>query len=228
MPGQNARANMRGEHYATFLFDLDGTLIDSIELIRASYEHALSSHGLPPLSEAEWLDGLGRPLTWQFGRRVDGSARIDALVRTYREHNLAHHDRMVRAYPGARDALRELHARGARLAVVTSKARASASRGLAHCGFDGLFDVIVAVDDCERHKPDPEPARRALEALGANAEHALMIGDSPHDLECGRGAGCATAAVGWGPFPRAWLEPARPDHWLGGFDELVALSASPR
>jgi pyrophosphatase PpaX len=212
-------------HYRTFLFDLDGTLIDSIALIRSSYEHALRSHGLAPLSEAEWLDGLGRPLAWQFGRRVATQAEIDALIRTYREHNLAHHDAMVRAYPGALEALRALTANGARLAVVTSKARASARRGLAHCGFDGLFDTVVAVDDCERHKPDPEPARRALEALGADAGSALMIGDSPHDLACGRAAGCATAAVGWGPFPRAWLEPERPDHWLADFDELAGLSA---
>jgi pyrophosphatase PpaX len=214
---------MSAGSYATCLFDLDGTLIDSIALIRSSYEHALVAHGHDRLSESEWLEGLGRPLAWQFSRRVSEPAAVDALIRTYREHNLAHHDSMVRAYAGALDTLRGLAQRGVRLAVVTSKSKASARRGLALCGFADLFEAVVAQDDCEQHKPAPEPALRALEALGRTAGSALMIGDSPHDLACGRAAGCATAAVGWGPFPESHLRAARPDHWLDRFDDLLEL-----
>jgi len=212
--------------YETCLFDLDGTLIDSIALIRSSYEHALGAHGQAQLSEQEWLEGLGRPLAWQFSRRVSDPAAVDALIRTYREHNLAHHDAMVRAYTGALDTLQGLARRGVRLAVVTSKSKASARRGLALCGFAELFETVVALDDCEQHKPAPEPALRALAALGRTAGSALMIGDSPHDLACGRAAGCATAAVGWGPFPSSHLRAERPDHWLERFDDLLELCAT--
>ena len=78
----------------TFLFDLDGTLIDSVRLILDSYHHTLAAHGLPPRSDDEWLRGVGTPLTTQFAEWRD-SGLLDALVATYREYNLAHHDRML-------------------------------------------------------------------------------------------------------------------------------------
>jgi pyrophosphatase PpaX len=209
--------------YEAYLFDLDGTLIDSIGLIRASFDHTLAAHGLPALSHEAWLEGLGRPLAWQFGTLVEDPAEIEALIQTYRTHNLAHHDALVTAYPGAVRAVEQLAQSGARLGIVTSKIHHSARRGLALCGFGELFEVVVAMDDVQRHKPDPEPARCALERLGVEAERALMIGDSPHDLRCGRAAGTRTAAVGWGPFPRERLVRENPDHWLTTFADLEAL-----
>ncbi|MCY2960116.1 MAG: HAD-IA family hydrolase [Planctomycetota bacterium] len=198
----------------TALFDLDGTLIDSIELIRLSYEHTLRVHFDRELAQEDWLTGLGRPLRWQFAQYTRDPSEVEAMIATYRAYNLAHHDAMVTAFPGAVEAVRSLKERGVALAIVTSKLNAGARRGLACAGFGDLFDVIVGADDVDVHKPDPAPVRAALARLGREPGTAVMVGDSPHDLASGRAAGTRTAAVAWGPFERAELELASPDHWL--------------
>jgi pyrophosphatase PpaX len=205
----------------TVLFDLDGTLLDSMELIRRSYWHTMRAHlGVEP-EQASWLEGIGRPLRWQFERQARDGAEVEAMVATYRAYNLEHHDASVAAFPGAVEAVRALSRRGVRLGIVTSKLHASALRGLERAGFDGLFGVVVGADDVSEHKPHPTPVRAALAVLGADAHGALMVGDSPHDLAAGRAAGTRTAAVAWGPFPRAALRACAPDHW---FEDPVELA----
>ena len=204
-----------GQTFETVLFDLDGTLIDSIELIRQSYVHTVAAHGLPERDAAFWLAGLGRPLRWQFAQFTADPAEIEAMVATYRAYNLAHHDALVTAFPGAVEAVRELHSRGIRLGIVTSKFRAGATKGLRWCGFDEhWFGSIVGADDVTEHKPHPAPVLKALSDLGVSAERAVMVGDSPHDLASGRSAGAKTAAVAWGPFSREELLATKPEHWL--------------
>lgn len=213
------------------LFDLDGTLIDSVELIRSSYCHMFETHfGRPPGAD-DWLAGLGRPLLHQLEALTSDAAQVEAMRRTYRAYSDRHHHELLRPYPGMLEAVRALAAAGARLGVVTSKLRAGALRGLADCGFeDGLFEVLIGADDVTRHKPLPDPVLAALERLGAAVADAVFVGDSPHDIAAGRAAGTATAAVLWGPFPRAWLAAAEPDRWLATPAELSGLLAavSPR
>jgi pyrophosphatase PpaX len=206
------------------LFDLDGTLLDSMELIRRSYWHALRVQLCVEPSHAEWLEGIGRPLRWQFARVARDAAEVEALLATYRAYNLAHHDASVRAFPGAVEAVRALAARGLRLGVVTSKLRHGAQRGLVRGGFDGLFDVVVSADDVREAKPHPEPVERALASLGIRAERAFMVGDSPHDLAAGKAAGTRTAAVAWGPFPETALRAVQPDVWLAEVAEIAGLA----
>ncbi len=214
---------MPADRLDTYLFDLDGTLIDSIELIMSSYRHTLLTHRGSAPDDDVWLAGLGTPLWVQFRRFTDDPAEIAAMVDTYREHNLRHHDEMVRPYPGVHEALEALAARGVRLAIVTSKLRAGTLRGLARCGFEDLFELLVCADDVERHKPDPEPVLTALERLAADARRSVFIGDSPHDLAAGRAAGVRTGAALWGPFPRRDLEPHEPDHWLAAPSAIATL-----
>jgi pyrophosphatase PpaX len=199
---------------STVLFDLDGTLIDSIDLILTSYRHTLIVHRGETPADDVWLAGLGTPLRSQFRAFTDDKVEIDAMIATYREHNLANHDAMVREYPGARDAVARLKARGCRLGIVTSKMRAGAFRGLERCGYDGLFEVVVGADDVNQPKPNAEPVLKALELLEGEAGSTVFVGDSPHDLVAGRGAGVRTAAALWGPFTRATLAPHAPDYWL--------------
>jgi len=205
------------------LFDLDGTLIDSIELIRRSYAHALTSHGLPPLSDEDWLAGLGRPLAWQFAQ-VAAAGEVDALIRTYRAFNAEHHDALVRAYPGAVAAVASLRERGIKLGLVTSKLHVGAQRGLDRAGYPReWFGAIVGADDVTEAKPHPEPVERALAALGVEPARAIMVGDSPHDLASGRAAGARTAAAAWGPFAEAVLRACAPDLWLATPEEIAGL-----
>jgi pyrophosphatase PpaX len=210
--------------FPVILFDFDGTLVDSVRLILDSYHHTMRVHGLPRRSDAFWVAGLGTPLRVQFRRFTSDEEKVQQLIATYREWNLAHHDTMVSAYPGALAAVRTLKARGNRLGIVTSKNRHGLEKGLSLCGFDGLFDVLVTSDDLEASKPSPEPVHAALAVLGETPAHTLFVGDSPHDIAAGRNAGTTTAACLWGPFSRQQIEGERPDYWLASFADLTALT----
>ena len=207
----------------TVLFDLDGTLIDSVRLILDSYHHTLATHGLPPRSDEEWLAGVGTPLTVQFADWRDDPATLQALIATYREYNLKHHDRMVTVYPGVVEVVRALKADGVTTGLVTSKNRAGALRGLTLVQLEALMDVLVCADEVENPKPHPEPVEKAVRLLSADPRATVYVGDSVHDMLSGRAAGVRTAAVLWGPFGRAHLEGAQPDYWLERPEELLTL-----
>ena len=207
----------------TVLFDLDGTLIDSVRLILDSYHHTLAAHGLPPRSDEDWLEGVGTPLTAQFGALQHAAGMLDALIATYREYNLKHHDRMVTVYPGVVDVVRALKQDGIATGLVTSKNRSGALRGLTLAQLESLMDVLVCADEVDNPKPHPEPVEKAVRLLGADARATIYVGDSIHDMRSGRAAGVRTAAVLWGPFGRSHLEGAQPDYWLATPGELLEL-----
>src|SRR5687768_9095766 len=207
----------------TVLFDLDGTLIDSLRLILDSYHHTLAQHGLPARTDADWLRGVGTPLTVQLAEWRDQPGTIEAMIATYREYNLKHHDRMVTVYPGGLDAIREIKTAGVQTGLVTSKNRQGALRGLTLVGLQALMDVLVCADEVTNPKPHPEPVEKAISLLGADPATTLYVGDSVHDMHSGRAAGVRTAAALWGPFGRAHLESGSPDYWLESPRDLVAL-----
>ena len=194
------------------LFDLDGTLVDSIELILASARHAfIGFQGAAPTDD-EWRATIGRPL-----QRVlleyaaSDQAEADRLFGRYREYQLMHHDRLVHAYDGVVTMLRGLAAAGHPMAVVTSKSDWLAVKGLELVGLNDIFPVVVGCDTCVNHKPHPEPVERALALLGTSADNALFVGDSPHDIESGRAAGVYTVGVTWGAFARGEMEASGAD-----------------
>jgi pyrophosphatase PpaX len=207
----------------TALFDLDGTLIDSIRLILDSYHHTLTQHKLPARSDEDWLRGVGTPLQVQFSEWREFPEILEAMIATYREYNLKHHDRMVTVYPGVVEAVREIKAAGIQTGLVTSKNRLGAVRGLKLVGLEALMDVLVCADEVTNPKPHPEPVEKAVELLGANPATTVYVGDSIHDMNSGREAGVRTAAALWGPFGRAHLETAKPDYWLETPSDLVKL-----
>lgn len=207
----------------TVLFDLDGTLIDSVRLILDSYHHTLAAHGFPAMSDEHWLAGLGTPLRVQFRHWSDDPARLAALIATYREYNLTHHDRMVTAYPDVVPMVLAIRAAGFRTGLVTSKNRPGAVRGLALVGLADAMELIVGADEVQNPKPHPEPIQFALRQLGEDPERAIYVGDSIHDMESGRAAGTRTGAVLWGPFGRSHLESATPDYWLERPTDLLIL-----
>ena len=204
------------------LFDLDGTLLDSVELILESYRHTLAHHALPPRPRGEVLAGLGTPLEAQLARWAP-AAQVDALVETYVEHNLRIHDELVRPFPGVNDLVHRLHGAGVGLAIVTSKRRRGTERGLRALGLAHAFDVRVCADDVERAKPHPEPVERALAALGAPRERAAFVGDATHDLRAGSAAGVTTIAVLWGAATREQLEAENPDFVAADTEALAGL-----
>ncbi len=214
---------MTNNRYRALLFDLDGTLVDSLDLILSSYRHTMAEHlGRVPPDEA-WLVTMGRPLRVQLESFARTPEQLEAMFRTYIDHNEANNQRLIRPFPGMREAIESLRGAGFRMGVVTSKIGEHARRELRSCGLDGLFDGLVAADDVQRPKPHPEPVLRGLQSVGAAAEEALMVGDSLFDLESARAAGVDTAAALWGPFDRDRLAAGEPTHWVRHIDELLVL-----
>jgi len=210
----------------TFLFDLDGTLLDSVRLILDSYHYTTDKHALPRRTDAEWLAGLGTPLRVQFKDAVRPDLSMDQLVATYREFNLANHDRMARAYPGVVEVLRQVRARGIRFGLVTSKNQYGARLGLKLLGVEEEFEVVIGADDVVNPKPHAEPVLKAMELMKIQKEGTVYIGDSVHDMESGRAAGVRTAGVLWGPFTRPELERTKPDYWLERPEQLLDLTGT--
>lgn len=202
--------------FETVLLDLDGTLVDSEELILSSFRHTLREHRGAAPPDAEWLAGMGRPLHVQLASFARGEEETRAMVETYLEHNREAHDRLIRPFPGVPELVGRLADAGYTLGIVTSKRRDSALRGLEVCGFEReRFAAVVTASDVEAFKPDPAPVLQALgEAGDREASEALFVGDSIHDLRAGRAAGTATGAALWGPYGREELADGRPDLWL--------------
>ena len=213
--------NVNGR-WSAVLFDLDGTLADTVELILRCYRHTMRTHLGRELPDERWLATIGTPLRDQlrdFARDDEEAAR---MVDTYVTYQRGIHDQLVRPFPGALAAMRALKEGGTSVGVVTSKRREMALRTLGRCGLVDEYDVLVTADDVTRGKPDPEPVRMALDHLDMSDEatRTLMVGDSPWDIRAGRAAGTRTAAALWGPYERSALEAEAPDFWL---DELAGV-----
>lgn len=212
------------------LFDLDGTLIDTTDLILRSFAHAFDAHlpgRLPSRRDLIATFGRSLPSTLEeltaFSNAADPRALAAEMLATYRDFQREHHDTLIRAFDGVGDALAALHGRGHRLGVVTSKMQRYARRGMRLFDLERHFDVAVFHDDVTRHKPDPEPLLEAARRAGVAPHEAVYIGDSTHDVVAGRAAGMTTVSVLWGPFEREALEAVGPDYFVGTPGELVEL-----
>ncbi len=210
---------------AAVLFDLDGTLADTIGLILSCYRHTMKTHlgAAPP--DAEWIRGMGTPLRVQLAAFARSPDEVEAMVDTYVTLQRQIHDEMVRSYEGIPEVLAALEAARVPMALVTSRRIEMTRRTLLCCGFAHHFRVIVTPDEVTHPKPDPEPVLLALQELGSPPpERTLFVGDSPHDIEAGRAAGVRTAAALWGPFAPDAVLASHPDHALHSPLELLELA----
>lgn len=182
------------------LFDLDGTLIDTVDLIRVSFRYATKRVLGEELPDEVTMSGVGRPLAQQFRDMAPDHA--DELLRVYREFNMAHHDELANAYPGTRETLEELARRGVPMGVVTSKGTPATKRGIELFELGDLMSVVVTADDVPRHKPDPYPLQVAAGLLGVDLRYSMYLGDSPHDMQAALAADAIAVAALWGAFPR--------------------------
>lgn len=213
--------------YSVVLFDLDGTLIDTNHLIIQSFQHVLRSQLGLEVPANEIYPFFGEPLGRTLARW--SAERAESLVSEYRAFNMTNHDRLVTRFPGINEMVESLAGLGTTLAVVTSKGREAVRRGLQVTGLASHFSVLVGLEDTDRHKPEPDPALRALELLGERpGPHVLMVGDSRFDVLCGRNAGLHTAVVGWTTQGRDQIDAARPDYWVETPQDLLSLVSGSR
>ena len=208
------------------LFDLDGTLLDTYELILTSFRHTMDEVLGKSFPEEELMKKVGQPLETQMWDFTDDPAVHKRLLTVYRDYNHAVHDECVRAFDGVSAMLADVRERGLRVGVVTSKRHALAQRGLEVCGLADFVECLVGPDDFPAHKPDPGPVAYGCELLGYAPSECLYVGDSPFDMQAGNGAGCTTVAVTWGMFSPEVLAASLPSHTIEKPEELAALLSS--
>jgi len=203
------------------VFDLDGTVVDTVELIVKSFRYATSTVLGKVLPDEFIIAGVGRPLRTQMERLSANHAQ--ELYDVYREYNHRRHDELIRGYDGIEEVLDALKAAGRRTGIVTSKSRDTTAMAFRAVGLEERFDVVVTASDTTEHKPSPAPLQLCLQRLGATPAGSIYIGDSPYDIQAGAAADMTTAAVAWGVFGRDVLLAAGPDFWLDEPRDLLAL-----
>lgn len=206
----------------TILFDLDGTLIDTNELIIASFRHTIDQYGDREYKREEILDFIGPPLKESLSKI--NPDHVEEMIETYRKHNVENHKRFVKAYDGVVDTIQKLKEKGYRLGIVTTKMRHTVNMGLELTNLEGLFETVVTLDDVQHAKPHPEPVQTALKALDARADEAMMVGDNTHDIEAGQNAGTKTAGVAWTVKGREVLDRLHPDYMLEHISDLLDVT----
>ncbi|MGB3101395.1 MAG: pyrophosphatase PpaX [Psychrobacillus psychrotolerans] len=209
------------KNYKALLFDLDGTLLDTNELIIESFLHVLGETFPGKYSREHVLPFLGPPLYETFDG-IDPTL-TETLTASYRKWNLERHDQMVVPFEGVVDTLRQLKRDGYKMAIVSTKRREMIDRGLQLMECATLFDTIVGFEDVTHTKPDPEPIQIALQRIGAKKEDALMIGDNFHDIEGGQRAGVDTAGVAWSIKGEAHLATYNPTYMLHQMSDLLDI-----
>ncbi|WP_373893355.1 pyrophosphatase PpaX [Virgibacillus sp. CBA3643] len=206
----------------TILFDLDGTLIDTNDLIIASFDHTFKHYNLSFTNE-EISEFNGPPLVDTF-QKIDPD-RAEQMIETYRVHNHANHDNYVTAFPQVVDTIEQLKNNGIKLGVVTTKMTKAVTMGLTLTGLDSFFDSVITLDDVTHLKPHPEPVIKAMEELDADAASTLMVGDNYHDIESGKNAGVKTAGVAWAHKGKKRLLEYNPTYMLEEMRDLLKITA---
>jgi pyrophosphatase PpaX len=180
----------------TVLFDFDGTIMDTNNVILQSWQHTFRTVEGKERSLEEILSTFGEPLYVTMEKMLP-QISVEEGAAIYRGFHYDHFTDLISLFPGIIELLDELKTRGLKIGLVTSRLRHTTEIGLNKYDMAKYFDAIITCDDTEKFKPDPEPALVALERLGSKPEEALMVGDSIYDILCARGAGIKSALVGW-------------------------------
>jgi len=205
----------------TLLFDFDGTLLDTNELIIQTFQYVLGNHYPGRFERIDILPFLGPTLHESFDS-IDPE-KTEQLIVEYRAWNKSMHDELSSEFDGVSETMRLLKAAGMKMAIVSTKRTEMIMKGLELLDVEGVFDEVIAMDDVTKTKPDPEPILLALERLGSTADEALMIGDNYHDIVGGQNAGVRTAGVAWSAKGEAFLQTFNPDYMLQHISELLNL-----
>jgi len=206
----------------TVLFDLDGTILDTNELIITSFLEALRGVVPEGFCRDDIIPSMGEPLTDQM-RKFSGYEDVTDLVAAYREVNLRLHDEYVVLFEHVQEVIKRLHDQGIQIGVVTTKMRLTTERGLVFTGLADYVDTIVTIDDVVHPKPHPEPVAKAIELLNADAATTIMVGDSIVDIQSANAAGAISVGVSWSLKGAQILHAAGAAHVIDDMRDLYAL-----
>jgi pyrophosphatase PpaX len=215
---------MPSSPYAAYLFDLDGVLVDTRDWIREAYRHTAARYGFDA-SDDLLSDLYGQPLQTCY-RILHPGEDVELLMKCHREFQ---RDRMElqSLFPGVHETLERLRSRGGRIALISARTGTSQQATLALFGLDRWLDCVIPPEDCQAHKPEPEPVFRALEELNVAAAQALVIGDTPNDIRAGRAAGADTAGATYGFIGDA-VAAARPLFLIDDIRQIPDLAPQSR
>lgn len=209
-----------------YIFDFDGTLMDTSGVILATIKATISEMGLPAKTDDECRAIIGI--------RTDDAGQYlypgsDISNKEFAKVFRSNYDRLKKeasekTFPGVLETLARLKESGAGIAIASSRRLASLHDYLDGLGIRDWFACIVGADSVSRGKPDPEPVLTVLDALGWNAEDTLVVGDADVDILMGNGAGCKTCAVTYGNGAVSSLMAAGPDYMIGSFPDLLDIS----
>lgn len=209
----------------TMLFDLDGTILDTNELIIRSFLEALKGVTPEGFGREHIIPSMGQPLSDQL-KQFSGLEDVSHLVEAYREVNLRLHDELVKPFDYVVEVLEKLHKEGIRIGVVTTKIRLTTEKGLKFVGIRDYVDAIVTIDDVTQAKPHPEPIQKALALLNADPASTIMVGDSSVDMQAAVAAGVAGVGVAWSLKGAQVLRDAGAAYVIDDMRELYAFAGS--
>ncbi|MFD0589770.1 pyrophosphatase PpaX [Paenibacillus sp. GCM10027627] len=211
----------------TMLFDLDGTILDTNELIIRSFLESLEGTAPEGFSREQIIPSMGQPLSDQM-KLFSGLEDVSHLVASYRQINLRLHDELVKPFEFVNEVLEKLHNSGVQIGVVTTKMRLTTERGLKFVGIFDYIDAIVTIDDVTHPKPHPEPVLKAIELLGADPATTIMVGDSTVDMQSAVAAGAIAVGVAWSLKGGQVLRDAGANYVIDDMRELYAFAGAER
>ena len=203
------------------LFDLDGTLIDTNELIIESFQHAFREHLNREISREEVVKTFGEPLRGAMLKYDEEN--VDQMVGIFRKYNEKNHDLLAKECEGVQEGIKLLKEMGMKIALVTSKRKPMTERGLKLIDVYKYMDVIVTPEDTEKHKPSGEPVLKACELLSVEPGETIMVGDSHNDILCGKDAGCYTCLVSYTALPLEEMKEYGPDFIIDNLAEIADI-----
>ncbi|RAV02761.1 pyrophosphatase PpaX [Paenibacillus sp. YN15] len=204
------------------LFDLDGTILNTNELIIASFLHTLEGETPRVYTREDIIRNFGRTLVDQM-REYTGLQNVERYIAKYREFNIERHDELIMDFPHVGEVLEKLHRAGLRLGVVTSKIRKTSLMGLERFGLTPYLDAIITVEDVTEPKPHGEGILKAAAILGVKPEETLMVGDSQYDILAAKHAGTRVAGVAWTAKGEDYLSGLGPDYMIRDMRELLEI-----
>ncbi len=180
----------------TVLFDFDGTIMDTNNVILMSWQHTFRTLENREEEESKLTATFGEPLEYTL-ERFFPDVPVEESIEVYRSYQRKNFCDLITLFPGMKELVIECKARGYKTGLVTSRLKRTAMEGLEKFDLTKYFDVIITPEDTDKHKPDPEPVNIALERLGTKPENAVMLGDTLFDIQCSHNAGIGAVLVSW-------------------------------
>ena len=210
------------KEYSAYLFDGDGTLYDTADMIFRCFQHTCRKFRGIEIERDAIYKSIGLPYRPQLEMLVGklSDKEFDEMTDSHRAYQQTIYKDSVKLFPHIKTVLEELKKRDKKLAVVTSRKIPSLVRYLKYTDIESYFDCLITPESTTKHKPEPEPAIEAMRQLGATSKETLFVGDARFDIECGRAAGTDTAYVNWS-FAGNHPDDVQADYYIDNIQELL-------